>query len=166
MVSLSCRQLQYSLAGDPSEDNIYDMDWLAKELNLKSMQDWYKVKVSIPNSRGGRGLMNIYGNSLQKGNNFVCYNDLQSSALKAIYPEHSWDQRLFSKSRKGFWHNIENQRQQLDYVAKALGIQKFEDWYNVTLEQVIAKGGRSVLFCYGNSLKKGKRSDRLYWRSY
>lgn len=60
--------------------------WLAKQLGLKSMEDWYKVTVAdVVENRGSGLLSNFYNNTL-------------SDALKDIYPDHSWNPILFRRA--------------------------------------------------------------------
>jgi hypothetical protein len=56
-------------------------DWLGSQLGIKTLDDWYNVKVSDMKEKGAFGLLQNYGSSLTK-------------ALKAIYPNHDWQVRL------------------------------------------------------------------------
>jgi hypothetical protein len=79
-----------------------------------------------------------------------------SLALRAIYPEHTWE--LVRKPSK-HWQDLNNQRTFFDQLAIVLNLRQPEDWYNVQLKTVIEKGGSFVVRQYGSSLIKGKRKQ-------
>jgi hypothetical protein len=61
----------------------------------------------------------------------------------------------FSRRRRmprGFWENNINRIAKFDRLAKELNIQKLEDWYNVKQTTIFNKGGRGLLYHFGNSL--------------
>jgi len=96
---------------------------------------------------------------------FQHYPSLEA-ALTTVYPEYRWDSARFltpGKLRKnGFWADVNNQRQFLDTIGRELGVTqvqrapvawqytnnrvvtKYADWYKVSREQVIRKGGRAL----------------------
>jgi hypothetical protein len=50
------------------------------------------------------------------------------------------------KEPAGYWDDVANQREHFLLVQKELGISKPDDWYNVTLKQVLPFGTKSVLY--------------------
>jgi hypothetical protein len=64
------------------------------------------------------------------------------TALESIYPHH------FSRSHnvsKGYWQDINNQRQFFNHLAASLNIKTANDWYKVGTSYVISKGGAAIL---------------------
>ncbi len=54
-----------------------------------------------------------------------------------------------------YWKaNFQNQVEFFDHLGKELGLQKKEDWINITEEQVISRHGANLLAMYENSLPK------------
>jgi hypothetical protein len=63
---------------------------------------------------------------------------------------------------KGHWNDIANQKIFFDQLAETLKIQRPEDWYNVSVESVVSKGGSFLNSHYNGSLVRG---TRFYWTS-
>src|SRR5271170_6889183 len=49
------------------------------------------------------------------------------------------------------WKEITNQRKFFDWVGKQLGYKSFEDWYNITFEDINKHGGSGLLHYYIDS---------------
>jgi hypothetical protein len=86
----------------------------------------------------GQGLVDEYSGSL-------------GGLLRATYPEHEWHQWKFKQVPKGYWEVAVNRRAFLDYVGKALGVRKLEDWYNIRRQQ-LAENGMPFKFSKSHSL--------------
>jgi hypothetical protein len=115
------------------------MDKAFCQLQLTSLDDWYRVTIRDIEQCGGHGLLNHHNHSLVK-------------ALQAIYPHHNWDITKFNKTRNNYWHDIRNQRHFLDNLAKRLSVSSPQDWYRYTVKDIQKNGGSSLLKLYKNSL--------------
>eukprot|EP01114_Cavostelium_apophysatum_P019887 TRINITY_DN6524_c0_g1_i1.p1 TRINITY_DN6524_c0_g1~~TRINITY_DN6524_c0_g1_i1.p1 ORF type:complete len:431 (+),score=67.85 TRINITY_DN6524_c0_g1_i1:54-1346(+) len=116
------------------------LDQVAEELQIIDWESWYHVQPESIVEFGGRSLLEYYGNSLIK-------------ALETVYPEHSWKTYKFDKVPSGYWKDLSHQRTFLeDVVASKFGIQKPDDWYRVTNQQIIDCGGSGFLAESGHSL--------------
>jgi hypothetical protein len=95
--------------------------------------------------RGGNGLLEKFGGSLQQ-------------ALIAVYSDHHWDARLFSKKSQRFWHDKYAQRRFLLDLGKHLGFKQEspDPWYGLTSAVMKKNGGTSML-----NLHKGKVASML-----
>ena len=83
--------------------------------------------------------------------------------METVYPEHTWDNRAFTKANKGFWADMINQRQFFESIAQELRIEKADDWYRVTLNDIHERGGGGMLAAfYGNSLLRGTTKVLLF----
>jgi len=116
------------------------------------MEDWY----------------HNYGNGLNKeivlfgGSGLKHYYKSVAQALKSVYPEYPWDESRFQKPHKphiqhkpqNYWSYLENQQAFFDDLADKLKIQKYEDWYNVSIQSIFEHGGRGMLGRYNGSLIK------------
>jgi hypothetical protein len=75
-------------------------------------------------------------------------------ALRAVYPEYHW-QEQGNHLPQGYWNSLQNQRQFFDSLAKKFNIQKPEDWYKITVDEVVHNGGSFIQRHYKGSLLRG-----------
>lgn len=57
--------------------------------------------------------------------------------LSTVYPEYPWLPWKFAKCPDGYWDDINNQRQYMDWLGQSLGFKELSDWYSI---------GQKVLF--------------------
>jgi hypothetical protein len=106
---------------------------LGNKLGFRDIIDWYRVTSKDILLNGGSGLLEQYNNSV--------YN-----ALLEIFSEFSWKPWKFKNvAPKGYWDNIEIQREFMQEMAGKLNVKKMEDWYNVTRSDIIANGGATLI---------------------
>jgi hypothetical protein len=61
------------------------------------------------------------------------------------------------KVPNGFWDDTSNHRKFFDWLGVKLNIKTYEDWYQLTKEDVHQKGGAGLLkIHYNNSVFKGE----------
>jgi hypothetical protein len=101
------------------ENQKQTMAYVAKQLNIKDLNEWYGVTVSQVEKIAGSGLLNVYNNSLIK-------------LLQSVYPEHPWQVWKFAQVPRGFWDSNENQREYLRVLQEQLNISKLSDWHSVS----------------------------------
>ncbi len=73
---------QWIFSWDQREHQKIYMEWLANELNLQELDDWYRVTIEDVSTRDGIPLLKLYQGSLSK-------------ALETIYPDHHWQSWKF-----------------------------------------------------------------------
>src|SRR5207237_587250 len=95
------------------------IDWLGKKLGYSKMDDWYRVYTADILQNGGGRLLNLYGGSPIK-------------LIQSIFKEHHWDVHKLSRKPVGYWNNMENQREFMDWLGKKLGYSKMDDWYQIS----------------------------------
>eukprot|EP01118_Nematostelium_gracile_P006691 TRINITY_DN2154_c0_g1_i1.p1 TRINITY_DN2154_c0_g1~~TRINITY_DN2154_c0_g1_i1.p1 ORF type:complete len:503 (+),score=96.97 TRINITY_DN2154_c0_g1_i1:89-1597(+) len=117
------------------------MDYIAKELNIVNMDQWYQVTVEHICDRGGRGLLYKYHGS-------------PSRMITTLFPQHPWDLFNFRKTPKQTWNDIPLRKELMTNLAKQLKIDKMEDWYGVTKRKIYDVGGAALLQRYQNSPSK------------
>lgn len=115
------------------------MDWLAKELGIKHLEDWYAVQASEIWKRGGYKLLDLHGHSL-------------ANALSNIFPEYRWQLWRFKSVPKDFWQSVENQREFFACLGEEMSIKQTEDWRFVTADEIRVKGGGGLLDHYNGIL--------------
>ena len=64
----------------------------------------------------------------------VAYNDLYIELIKSVFPEYKWLPWRFKKVPKGFWKDIKNQRDFMDWIGLQIGLKSMDDWYHVKIE--------------------------------
>lgn len=114
------------------------MDYLAKQLNIVEMEDWYRVNLSQISENGGIGLLERYQRSPVK-------------MITSILNHHDWDILKFSSKPKGMWKDSDVQRDYMEQLAKELNIVKMDDWYDISVTQIREKNGGNLLDLYQNS---------------
>ncbi len=101
-------------------------DQLAREFSIRHPSEWYKVKLSDVEKKGGTKYMKYYGGL--------------SKALQVIYPEFEFLPWMFERVPAGYWDNPTHHRKYFDWLAKVLNISKTEQWYHIT------QAGSIILF--------------------
>ena len=114
---------------------------LRNELGYGSLEELYKITEDNIRHRGGSILFDyIYGGSLH-------------IALQSIYPDHHWlPWRFLQSLPKGYWDDINNRREFMDWLGKQLGYQKMDDWYRIDYDLVQNNGGSVLLTKHKDSL--------------
>lgn len=109
---------------------------LADKLQVEKAEDWYRVKIYDFYSNGGGDVIFHYDHSLPK-------------ALASLFPNEKWFLHFRSDTAgKGFWKNLSNQRSFLDQLGKRLMIHELEDWYQIHKQDIVDRGGTSLLTNY------------------
>lgn len=116
-------------------------DWLAIQIGIKQLDDWYNVNSTDLEQYGARTVTSFYQSSLHK-------------ALSEIYPEHPWLPWKFKTVPQNFWKDMKNQRAFMDWAAAQLHVDSMDKWYSIKNADVKKLGGGSLLSMYNNSLHK------------
>lgn len=116
-------------------------EWLATQLDITKLEDWYDVKLADAQL--------LFGPVLDK------YDGSLLVALQQLYPEFSWKFWKFSHLPKTHWHDTNRQREFVEWLNGELGINTLDDWYMVDLRDVMKMGGSTLINSYyGGSLVK------------
>lgn len=103
------------------------LDWIGDQFCIENQHDWYQFTA--------RDVKGVGASSLFANFDSLC------SALQHGYPEFQWNAVLFPQITKHWWRQHINQRKFLDWIGGELGIERQEDWYNVTEQQIFSFGG-------------------------
>lgn len=107
------------------------MNWVGKEINIKQLDDWYKV-TSYVFDKFYKKLICLKDVIKLGGSRLLSlYNDSISKLLSTIYPQHEWLPWKFSKTPKYHWDSTKNQKEFMEWVSKQLNIKEMSDWYRV-----------------------------------
>src|SRR5690606_14358168 len=74
------------------------------------------------------------------------------NTLQSLYPEYEWNPLQFKTVPHHLYQHPENQKKALDSIAAQLGITTAEDWYAVTLKDVLHTGDSVISNYYNSSL--------------
>jgi hypothetical protein len=113
------------------------MDWLFKELNYQTMEDWYKLTNDIMEKN--------YGSSLLLKYKYSPYNILTN-----IYPEYNWYQWKFQGIPSNYWENENNRNEYKFWVFEKLNILNEEDCYKLNRKIIEKNNGYGFMRYYGN----------------
>ena len=120
-----------------NEKNIKNLlDDIKEKLNLKSPHDWKNVTKDNICSFGGSSLFSRF--SIYEVKCIAC------PEYSNFYPPN----RKFDQKPKGFWDNLNNIRNFLEFVKKEYKINMNLDWYRVSKTQIQDLGGSSLLQKY------------------
>lgn len=112
------------------------MQWLGDQLGFEDAEDWYAIRKADFERLNGAGLlMHQFGNS-------------PSSAAVAFYPDYPWEIEKFSHPKEGFWTSKENRISFLEEMARNLGFDSAEDWYQVKQKDFVKYNGMGLLNHY------------------
>ena len=120
------------------------MDDLGVKLGVRSLDDWYSIRMTQLIPLGAVTVLSRYGRSL-------------SNLLAAVYPAHPWDPSKFSIKPHDYWSSVDNQRKFMDDLGKKIGVNSdadLEKWYEQSVQLLAANGGWRVAALYRNSLPK------------
>lgn len=114
------------------ENRMEYLQWLAAKLNYTKLEDWYQVTTLTIRKNYGTGLLDIYDNSVIE-------------MLRANFPEHDWKPWKFLRVGGTWWNKMENQVAYCTWVMEQIGLSNMEDWYHVTVQQVINLHGTLIV---------------------
>lgn len=107
------------------------LNWLSEKLNIKSKEDWYNVSSKDFIDNRGNTLLIYYGNSHIK-------------LLMSVYNDYNWLPWKFTKLPQGYWKDIENRKNFMNYLSTQLKIKDYTEWYNVTFHEISQYGGEGL----------------------
>lgn len=97
-------------------------------MGLSKREDWYKVATQRLCEIGGESLMKKHSYSMHK-------------AMSTVYPDHPWLPWLFVPITTGLWKSADIKERYIKWLSDQIGINKLEDWYDVTQDQLKEFGG-------------------------
>eukprot|EP01118_Nematostelium_gracile_P005548 TRINITY_DN1762_c0_g1_i1.p1 TRINITY_DN1762_c0_g1~~TRINITY_DN1762_c0_g1_i1.p1 ORF type:complete len:516 (-),score=96.38 TRINITY_DN1762_c0_g1_i1:23-1516(-) len=118
------------------------MDHLAREENIKDMNDWYNITSTQIIGKGGGVLL------------YRHYQGSPSKMITSILTEHNWNLQMFRRKPKQNWDDTQLLQKLIDHLSKELQITRMEDWYQVSSIQIRKKGGGALLQRYQSSPAK------------
>jgi hypothetical protein len=80
------------------------------------------------------------------------YEGSLSSALEAVYPDHTWHPWRFPKIAANFWDNKEHHKQFFEWLSKHLRLKNLDGWYGVHVREIQRNGGRGLLAMFDNDI--------------
>jgi hypothetical protein len=123
---------------DDHKSAIQYLNWLKDELGYRNMDDWYKISKKNFSQNGGAYLLKIYNNSPAK-------------LLATIYPEREWQVWKFRCEDGNIWEDSNNALKYANWLMEVMGWTSMENWYEIRKEDLIKRGGSSLLKKYGGS---------------
>ena len=118
------------------------MKWLGNKLGYTCMEDWYKIST--------KDFQYNYGNGLC----FSKYNGSAIQTVKVLFPNYEWLSWKFSHVPQGYWADIKNQKEYMEWLEKKLGYTSTEDWYKISKQDFVDNYGAGLLNKYNSSSKR------------
>ncbi len=123
---------------DPANRREY-MDWLGKQMKLKSDDDWHRVtKDDFYANEGGGLLSNYYENSVS-----MIVRDYLKKKRRYEWEYVSVPQR--------FWSSAANRKRYMQWLGKKLEFRKPEDWYQLSRTHFHANRGGTLFVKSGGA---------------
>ena len=117
------------------------MDKLYTKLELKSLDEWLKVKKNVFIENGGQSLLKYY------------YKNKLKSLYQEIYPNYSWDfTEILTKSE--YFSSLSNQKKFMENLFQKLQLKSIDDWRIISRDLILVNGGKSLLRKYSQDVKK------------
>jgi hypothetical protein len=116
------------------------LDRLGDQLGLKKISDWYDITRQQIASKGGSGILRKYGES-------------HSKLIMSVYSKHNWSSFCFNVG-SGYWDVSYNRKDFLDNLGSKLGFKTMDNWYSITVAEILEGGGYRPLVKYGGSPSK------------
>ena len=123
---------------DNMENQKMYMNWLGKHLGFITIDCWYKLTGEMVRKNKGIALIKRH------------YNNSVIQLLKGVFPEHTFHEWKFCRTSVGFWQDIENQRDYMDWLGDILKYKKKEDWYQFDKHKIINNYGAGLFSKYYN----------------
>jgi hypothetical protein len=119
------------------------------ELGVKKLEDWYSIPASKIIALGGSSAASI---DFRRSKSYLTppprwigsrvvrdiYKASMPSVMRSVYPEHPWEIFKFGIVPTGYWDDLSNQREYMDWLGKKLGCDvDMSRWYTVSAEEAI-----------------------------
>ena len=114
-------------------------EWLGEQIEIQYWEDWYNITSEVLIDHNGGSLLNLK----QNGSYY--------SLIIDSFPEYDWKRWRFKTIPQKYWEDIENCREYLTWLGNQLGIQRIEDWYNVTQKDFNQNNGGGIMDFYKGS---------------
>lgn len=126
---------------DDEENHKRYIKWLAKELGISKLEDWYQITSRDFTSRRGYGFLEYYEHSA-----FV--------ALKKHFPKYDWKPWLFPQAPSGYWHDLNNCFTYVRWFEKQKEFRSIEGWYSITQDDVYDLHGSGLMDHFDCSVQR------------
>jgi len=136
------------------------VEWLCDVLETETPEDFYPL---LPHSLRGK-----------EGYNMILklYSGSVPLFLSTVYPEHEWEMWKFHNTPKleqWQWSDKKCQERFFLSLHHRIGVERMEDWYKLSISDVLMEGGMDLLRLYNDVPAKALMSlyshhDWQFWR--
>jgi hypothetical protein len=105
---------------------------------IRDQDDWYRVTRNDILQAGGEFNKHFFDMTI-------------SEIVISSYPELKWLPWRFEQVPRGYWDDINEQREFFDWVYDQLQFSSKDDWYNLSASDIIRLGGSSLLYYHYNN---------------
>ncbi|TWU09137.1 hypothetical protein CA54_43770 [Symmachiella macrocystis] len=112
------------------------MRWLARELDIRQTEDWYRVsKCDFHSHNGGGFLSNVH-------------HDSPIAAVREFESAYPWKEWLFLSVPKNFWRRPDNRFAFMNWLGEKLQLTSQQAWKTVSKQDFYVNGGGGLLANY------------------
>eukprot|EP01114_Cavostelium_apophysatum_P005575 TRINITY_DN16765_c0_g1_i1.p1 TRINITY_DN16765_c0_g1~~TRINITY_DN16765_c0_g1_i1.p1 ORF type:complete len:534 (-),score=82.26 TRINITY_DN16765_c0_g1_i1:2-1603(-) len=115
------------------------LDSMERFLEMKTWEEWYGVNPETLLQR------------VPSFGTLLCRYNTHIAALMQIYPERNWNIVLFEHIPASYWNDPSRHREYLTKLGERIGIETWEDWYQVSAALIKSFGGKGLLSRYNDS---------------
>eukprot|EP00028_Trichosphaerium_sp_Am-I-7-wt_P015347 CAMPEP_0168510168 /NCGR_PEP_ID=MMETSP0405-20121227/1269_1 /TAXON_ID=498012 /ORGANISM="Trichosphaerium sp, Strain Am-I-7 wt" /LENGTH=301 /DNA_ID=CAMNT_0008527883 /DNA_START=1 /DNA_END=903 /DNA_ORIENTATION=- len=123
---------------------------IAKQLNIKSIDDWY--------TKGNKDVLHLGAAGVLKHHQYSL-----SNCLVAVYNDYSWNRMLFGKLPRRFWERPEHRQGFLEKVRNELCINEPSQWYRIPNMYLKANGAEGLLSYWPHTLSLVEPRFDWHW---
>ena len=132
--------------GKDKQPNISNHKIFCKHLGLKlgytNPEDWYKISQKDIKDFGGTGFLGVY------------YKGSVIQFVKAMNTEYQYKDWLFTIAPQGYWNNIINVKEYIEWLYIKKGFDSITDWYLIRTNDFLDNKGNGLLDKYDNTILK------------
>lgn len=128
------------------------MDWLGQQLGFKQMDDWRHLTVKQIVSHGGHSVLQMYSSPFELVTS--TYGSYSWHVVQEKTSGHLGNLNKSSEAGISIKKNETSEMRFLNWLGSQLGFKQMNDWYNITVNQIIENGGMKFLSKYEKSPAK------------
>ena len=110
--------------------------WSADRLGFRTMEDFYRLELSICYMRNYGGGLSVY------------WGQSAIEALQDCFPDYDWKPWLFVVVPNGFWHSSANRQSYMQWLGQRLGYRRMDDWYEISIDNFRQNRGKGLITYY------------------